>query len=483
LVAGGVAGLIVSVEWPFTKQRTIGSLEDVSGCRVEIRGFREVFFPHPGYDAEEVRFQRGSGANEVSLAKVGKVATRGSWVAVLSFTHRLMRIDLHGLEVRIPKRVPSPIPRSSKEPIATTVSDLFAAGAVLEIAPRENQTQPQRFDFPALHLSNVAKNKPIRLDVRVMNPHLMGKVEVTGLVGPIPLKHLDSTKLDGRFRIAELNLGSYRQIAGTVSGDGHFTGELGRTDITGHIMIPDFEVTRSHHRENLAAEYHVSVNGLSGDVGLISSSVELFQTKLIAHGTIAGQKGKTISLDVTTADGRIQDLLHVFAKSDPAPVEGTLDLRAHVVVPPEKSSFLQRLRIDGDFQIAHAMFTHPATEMRLNDLSVRASGRKGHENEKQVSAEMASHVRLRQEIATLTGAVFTVPGAVASGGGTYNLEDEVLNLKGNVAMHATLSRAETGVKSVLVVPLDPFFKKGNAGAVLPIRITGTYSHPKFRLRL
>ena len=316
-----------------------------------------------------------------------------------------------------------------------------------------------------------------------MNPHLIGKVEVTGLVGPLRLKHLDSTKLDGRFRITDLNLGSYRQIAGTVSGDGHFTGELGRTDIAGHVTIPDFAVTRSHHRENLAAEYHASVNGLSGDVGIISSSVTLFQTKLIAHGTIAGKKGKTISLDVTTADGRIQDLLHVFVKSDPAPLEGTLDLRAHVVVPPEKSSFMQRVRIDGDFQIDHAMFTHPATEMRLNDLSVRASGRKGQGTEKQVSAEMASHVLLRQEVATLTRAVFTVPGAVASGGGTYNLEDEVLNLKGKVAMHATLSQAETGVKSVLVVPLDPFFKKGNAGAVLPIQITGTYSHPKFKLRL
>ncbi|MBV9443159.1 MAG: hypothetical protein JO217_10720, partial [Acidobacteriaceae bacterium] len=331
LIAGGVVGLIDSVEWPFTKQRTIRSLEEVSGCRVEIGGFREVFFPHPGYDAEEVRFQRGSGGNQVSLGKVGKVATRGSWLAVLSFTHRLMRIDLNGLEVRIPKQVPTPIQRASKGPISTTVSDLFAPGAVLEIAPRGNGTQPQRFDFPQIHLSNLARNKRMRLEVRVMNPHLIGKAEVTGLVGPLRLKHLDTTKLDGRFRITDLNLGSYRQIAGTVSGDGHFTGELGRTDIAGHVTIPDFAVTRSHHRENLAAEYHASVNGLSGDVGIISSSVTLFQTKLIAHGTIAGQKGKTISLDVTTADGRIQDLLHVFVNSDPAPLEGTLDLRAHVV--------------------------------------------------------------------------------------------------------------------------------------------------------
>ncbi|HEY1424784.1 MAG TPA: hypothetical protein VGF20_15120, partial [Candidatus Acidoferrum sp.] len=37
----------------------------------------------------------------------------------------------------------------------------------------------------------------------------------------------------------------------------------------------------------------------------------------------------------------------------------------------------------------------------------------------------------------------------------------------------------TGVKSVLVKPLDPLFKKDGAGTVIPIRITGTRDEPVF----
>jgi hypothetical protein len=39
----------------------------------------------------------------------------------------------------------------------------------------------------------------------------------------------------------------------------------------------------------------------------------------------------------------------------------------------------------------------------------------------------------------------------------------------------------TGVKSKLLKLVDPFFAKDGAGAVIPIRITGTKSSPKFGL--
>jgi hypothetical protein len=50
-------------------------------------------------------------------------------------------------------------------------------------------------------------------------------------------------------------------------------------------------------------------------------------------------------------------------------------------------------------------------------------------------------------------------------------------------MRATLSKAAGGIKSVILMPLDPFFKKNGAGAIVPVRITGTYSHPVFKALL
>ena len=39
-------------------------------------------------------------------------------------------------------------------------------------------------------------------------------------------------------------------------------------------------------------------------------------------------------------------------------------------------------------------------------------------------------------------------------------------------MESDISHVTTGFKSVLMKPLIPFFKKDNAGAVIPIAITG-----------
>jgi hypothetical protein len=96
---------------------------------------------------------------------------------------------------------------------------------------------------------------------------------------------------------------------------------------------------------------------------------------------------------------------------------------------------------------------------------------------------MKSEVKLDAGIATLSEALFAVPGAVARGAGTYNLSNEAIDLRGKLAMRATLSKAAGGIKSLILMPLDPFFKKDGAGAIVPVRITGTYSHPVFKVLL
>jgi len=50
-------------------------------------------------------------------------------------------------------------------------------------------------------------------------------------------------------------------------------------------------------------------------------------------------------------------------------------------------------------------------------------------------------------------------------------------------MQAELSQTTKGIKSFLLKALDPFFKKKHAGAVVPIKITGTYGHPSYGLSL
>ena len=63
---------------------------------------------------------------------------------------------------------------------------------------------------------------------------------------------------------------------------------------------------------------------------------------------------------------------------------------------------------------------------------------------------------------------FQVPGAKARLSGTFNFENRAVHLTGKLATQAELSGDTTGFKSILLKPLDPFFKKHKHGAVIPI---------------
>jgi hypothetical protein len=65
-----------------------------------------------------------------------------------------------------------------------------------------------------------------------------------------------------------------------------------------------------------------------------------------------------------------------------------------------------------------------------------------------------------------------IPGAGVDLSGTFNLRDGTVQMAGNLRMQANISHAATGFKSVLLKPLIPFFKKKQAGAVVPIAVTG-----------
>jgi hypothetical protein len=65
--------------------------------------------------------------------------------------------------------------------------------------------------------------------------------------------------------------------------------------------------------------------------------------------------------------------------------------------------------------------------------------------------------------------------------GQYTLDGNTFDFYGKVRLDAKLSHMVTGWKSILLKPVDPFFKKDGAGTVLPIKITGTKSEPHIGL--
>lgn len=482
--------VLLAIKWPFTREKTITSLERFSSSRVRAGAFNMTFFPHPGYVVEDLTFSRTAKAGSTRLASVHTLRCSGSWFAVISLTHRVSQLRIEGLHVEIPAPVPPPMRLHPSVSIETTVTQIVANGAVLDIAPRKPGGRMLRLQFRELTIGNVAKNKPVTLHVTMRNPEPPSDLAVTGTFGPFDTKHVNKTPLSGSFDLTHADLNYYRVIGGVLQCKGSFKGTLGHAEVRGQAAIPDFAVTSSHHDLGLTAEFDTLVDGQHGDVTIEKADAHFLHTNILAHGSIVdgpGQEGKTLALDVATGQARVEDLLRLFVKADRPPLDGAIAFRTHVTLPPGTQPFLRRVRLDGRFDIKRAEFVRENTQEKVNDLSERARGKKKHDSDPAdadpVVSELNGDATVRNATAFLSHASFQVPGAKARGQGTYNLLTEAVAMSGTIAIETSLSKAAGGIKSVLLLPLDPFFKKAHAGAVIPIRVAGTYSHPVFKVSL
>jgi hypothetical protein len=76
-----------------------------------------------------------------------------------------------------------------------------------------------------------------------------------------------------------------------------------------------------------------------------------------------------------------------------------------------------------------------------------------------------------------------VPGATVNLAGTYRIDGEVLDFRGTLKMRASVSQAVGGFKSIFLKPFDRLFRRKDAGAVVPIKITGTRTAPKMGIEM
>ena len=459
--------VFLAVKWPFTRERIATSLSGFTSSKVQIGRFESTFFPHPGCVLHDVSVERAS----QKLAVARDLTIVGSWAALLTLQHYVSRIDIRDAQVTLPSPIPPPEESGDGKTTETKVGELTANGAVLRFGEKE-------IAFPKLNLQNVSKDAAINYDFDFTLPQPNGRVTMSGSFGPW---QKGDTPLKGSFRMHEAKLSLADEVDGTISADGKFDGILQKIRVTGQTDTPDFQVKR--HRVHLTTDYAATVNGATGAVYLDSVEARFGNTVLQAKGAI---ERKTVTVDFTSDNARIEDLMRLTTKADRPALNGPVTLRVHVVVPPGEGKFLRKVRLDGDFSIQNASFTKPRTQAKVSELSARSRGRDVGEDEpapERVVSDLKGHVVLRDGTATLSQVIFSVPGATARGGGTYDLIDKRVNLRGQVAMAATVSEASGGIKSFFLKPFNALFKRKNAGAVLPVSITGYYPRPKFQVSL
>ncbi len=74
---------------------------------------------------------------------------------------------------------------------------------------------------------------------------------------------------------------------------------------------------------------------------------------------------------------------------------------------------------------------------------------------------------------------FEVPDARARVQGTYHLKDCQVDLRGDLWTDASVSQDTTGIKSVLLKPVNPLFRRKHAGAMVAVVMDGVIDQPHF----
>jgi hypothetical protein len=243
----------------------------------------------------------------------------------------------------------------------------------------------------------------------------------------------------------------------------------------------------------LHTKFHARVDGTNGDTWLDPVDATMNSSHFTATGQIVrvlktGEDGRLqsighdIALTVNVGRARIEDFLRL-ANDSPVPLmDGDIEVKAQLHIPPGHVPVNQRIAIKGKFVLNQAQFSSLQVQKRIRELSLRGQGRldllKSAEDDR-IKSHVEGEFALENRVLTLPSVVYSVPGTNIHLHGTYHEQDGTLDFTGTAKMQATISKMVGGWKGLLLKPADPFFKKDGAGAEIPIYIAGTREKPHF----
>jgi hypothetical protein len=158
---------------------------------------------------------------------------------------------------------------------------------------------------------------------------------------------------------------------------------------------------------------------------------------------------------------------------------GLVNVRAKLDIPPGEAEVIERMDLDGTFNVQAARFTSRAIQNRVDELSRRGRGRPKDEGIDDVASNLRGSFRLHEARMTLRALSFRVRGAEVRLTGNYGINSERLDFRGTLRLQAKASQTQTGWRSLVLKVFDPLLDGEGAGTVLPISVTGTRDHPKF----
>jgi hypothetical protein len=355
--------------------------------------------------------------------------------------------------------------------------------ATFVMLPRDRAKKPLHFKIHHLALQSAGTGVAMKYDARLTNPSPPGEIHSTGSFGPWQSEEPGDTPLNGDFTFDHADLGVFRSVAGILSSRGRFEGELDTITARGEASVPDFRLKRSGNRVPLHTKYEVLVDGTNGDTTLKPVVATVGATRFTTSGVVFKNEGdahRQIRLDVDMPNGRMHDVLMLAMKGAPF-MEGTLQLTTKLALPPLSGKVVEKLRLDGEFQVSGGHFLRSTIQDQIDSLSRRGQGQPKNEAIDEVVSLMSGKFQLDDHVISFQNLAFGVPGADVSLNGAYDLDQDALDFHGALKLRAKVSQTMSGWKHWLLKPVDPFFAKHGAGTYLKIKVAGNAKTPKFGL--
>jgi hypothetical protein len=393
-------------------------------------------------------------------------------------------VSLEGMEINVP-------PKGERHDFSggessnsnVIIQNVQIKDAALVLLPKDSGRKPLHFQIARLHLQSVGVNSAMRYDADLTIPKPPGTVKSVGNFGPWNATEPGDTPLQGGYTFDHADLGIFAAIAGTLASKGTFDGSLDAVNVRGTTYVPDFQLKMAGNPLPLSTAFEALVDGTNGNTVLRPVRATLGHTRFTTNGAVIKDEEyskRSINLKVEMRNGDMRDLLRLAMKGSPF-MEGFINMKSSIGIPPLTSKVKQKLVLDGTFDLNHAKFLKSTIQDQIDQLSRRGQGQPKNPEIDEVISKMQGSFHLENQVMTFRSLAFEVPGAAVSIAGNYDLANDMLDFHGALKLHAKLSQTMSGWKRWLLKPVDPFFAKNGAGTFLKIKIEGDAHHPKFGL--
>jgi hypothetical protein len=480
---------------PIIKQRVIQTLSARFNSRVEMDGFdvsvvKGLEVSGGGlriYPEDEVV---EAGATE-PLISLKNFSFHANWAGLFERPMHVGTVHVSGMAIEIPpKEMRAQAPKKQRHlgKIEIVVDEIVFDGSKLVIGTAKPNKDPKEFELSYIVMRDVGAAKPWDYDATLVNAIPKGDIHAKGTFGPWNNDSPGDSAVTGHYTFDHADLNTIKGIGGILSSVGEFTGQLNRIVADGTTETPDFSLDTANHPMPLHTKFHAIVDGTNGDTYLQPVEARLGNSNFTCRGAVINVKGKghIIDLDTNIPNGRIQDFLQLGVKTTPVVMTGTLTMKAKLHIPPGKESVTKKMGLMGGFTLRQIHFTNPEVQDKVDMLSLRAQGdpKDAKPGAEDVSSQMVGQFVMGDGKLSFSKLDYTLPGAEVLLAGDYTLNGETFEFGGKIKTDAKVSQMVASKwKSLLLKPVDPFFKKNGAGAEIPVQISGTRSAPKFGLDL